>query len=394
VGLGVGGGKGGINPDNIALSGKYDYSNKEQIDRATVGSGTIIVRSEPGAGLAGLNRALWRAQEITKNEKVRTKVYIDSTALKELMGGFEGTREGFKQLGENVAKLLDAISPQAAESLRATEALSEKMRERGVSEDSLNSVKENNSKIFYFGAQLEQSVEKYGSVEEMIEKMPLEEQIQLLNKANGPGVVIDTDQGSITGAGAGGTPPPAETGTGAGGTPRPAEGLPGDNLEAHRDQCGSDAECAANAAMAQRVGDALKLGWAVFAATMYGASDGKLATFKTSFDDINQRKLNGTLGTDLAAAGLDGAGPFIAASVLSGSAGTIVSNSVSAGKNIASSFAEAVIPKLPWEYIPPIANIATNSVASNPAMMPGRQQATYTLLDWWTQHERGGSTID
>jgi hypothetical protein len=287
-----------------------------------------------------------------------------------------------------------------------------------VSKDSLNAVKATNRKIFNFGAQLEQSIEKYGSVEEMIEKMPLEEQRQLLNKANGPGVVaIHTDRGSIIGPVAEGTPPPPEAGaegtpppagTGAGGTSRLPEMPPGDNLEAHRDQCGSDAECAANAAMAQRVGDALKLGLTVFQALMFAASDGKLATFGTSFDYVSQLQRDGEFGTAVAAAGLDLFGPVIAASVLSGSARTIVSNSVSTGKNIASStgtaiqntlspvvhYVETAISKLSWEYIPPIANIATNSVASNPAMMPGRQEAMHTLLDWWTQHERGGSTID
>ncbi|WP_373869065.1 hypothetical protein, partial [Desulfovibrio psychrotolerans] len=63
-----------------------DYSSKDrrQINRATIGEGTIIIRSDPNAGLEGLNRDLARAQEITKDSETVVSVYIDPAAIKEI----------------------------------------------------------------------------------------------------------------------------------------------------------------------------------------------------------------------------------------------------------------------------------------------------------------------
>jgi hypothetical protein len=87
------------------------------------------VRSSPGSGLAGLSQALKRSQEITKNAKVNTSVHADISAVNEILGGVsQGARADNKRVGEKLVKMLEAISPQAAESLRATEALTEKLR--------------------------------------------------------------------------------------------------------------------------------------------------------------------------------------------------------------------------------------------------------------------------
>jgi len=48
------------------LSGSYDANDKRQVNRATIGEGTITVRSDPAQGLAGLNHDLKKAQELTK----------------------------------------------------------------------------------------------------------------------------------------------------------------------------------------------------------------------------------------------------------------------------------------------------------------------------------------
>ncbi|MDR2695167.1 MAG: hemagglutinin repeat-containing protein, partial [Deltaproteobacteria bacterium] len=84
AGLGFNGNISDMRINDITLSGSYASRDKEQTSRATVGDGAIIVRSEPGAPLAGLNRALWRAQEITKNDAVSTKFYVSSAVLREL----------------------------------------------------------------------------------------------------------------------------------------------------------------------------------------------------------------------------------------------------------------------------------------------------------------------
>jgi len=63
------------------LSGSYDAHDKRQVNRATIGEGTIIIRSDPAQGLAGLNRDLQKAQELTKDDTVKAMVYIDPGSL-------------------------------------------------------------------------------------------------------------------------------------------------------------------------------------------------------------------------------------------------------------------------------------------------------------------------
>ncbi|WBF66008.1 hemagglutinin repeat-containing protein [Desulfovibrio subterraneus] len=60
-------------------SASLDYSTKDrrQINRATIGEGTIAVRSDPDASLEGLNRDLARSQEITKDSETYLSAYID-----------------------------------------------------------------------------------------------------------------------------------------------------------------------------------------------------------------------------------------------------------------------------------------------------------------------------
>ena len=68
------------------VSGSYDAHDKRQVNRATIGEGTIIIRSDPAQGLAGLNRDLQKAQELTKDSKTSVTVYVDPAAIKELKG--------------------------------------------------------------------------------------------------------------------------------------------------------------------------------------------------------------------------------------------------------------------------------------------------------------------
>ena len=92
--------------ENASLSGDYGKTDQEQINRATVGQGTVIIRSDPAQGLEGLNRDIAKAQELTKNEKVSVTVYVDSTSIKELASGFAGTIEGVENLGENLQQIV------------------------------------------------------------------------------------------------------------------------------------------------------------------------------------------------------------------------------------------------------------------------------------------------
>ena len=94
---------------NSSLSGSYSKTDQEQINRATVGQGTIIIRSDSSKGAEGLNRDLAKAQEIIKNDKVNVTVYLDSQSIKEVASGFSGTLEGIKKLGENLQQMVREI---------------------------------------------------------------------------------------------------------------------------------------------------------------------------------------------------------------------------------------------------------------------------------------------
>ncbi len=86
------------NPYAGTLDGSYSSHDRQQINRATIGEGEIIIRSDPSAGLEGLNRDLKRAQEITKNEKTSVTVYIDSAAIEEVINKGEGIKGNLKKL--------------------------------------------------------------------------------------------------------------------------------------------------------------------------------------------------------------------------------------------------------------------------------------------------------
>jgi filamentous hemagglutinin len=77
-------GKGKEGETGWSVSG-WDYQkDREQIVRATVGAGEIVVRKDAETGAdstAGLNRDVGKAYEITKDEESRTDLYASSSSL-------------------------------------------------------------------------------------------------------------------------------------------------------------------------------------------------------------------------------------------------------------------------------------------------------------------------
>ena len=63
-------------------SGSLSSHDKEQINRATIGDGTITVRDNPEQDLSGLNRDTAVAQQVTKDESSSTELYASSTSVK------------------------------------------------------------------------------------------------------------------------------------------------------------------------------------------------------------------------------------------------------------------------------------------------------------------------
>ena len=78
---------------DVTLSGNYASENTEQVDRATVGQGTVIVRSDPDATLDGLNRDTGKAQEVTEHEETAFSVFVSSSILRELTKGHDEVAE-------------------------------------------------------------------------------------------------------------------------------------------------------------------------------------------------------------------------------------------------------------------------------------------------------------
>ena len=87
-------------PSGGSLSGSVSDYDREQVDRATVGDGEIIVRNteEQTQDVAALNRDIEKAQEITKDKSSGVDFYASTTAIEELSSGFETTRKNLENL--------------------------------------------------------------------------------------------------------------------------------------------------------------------------------------------------------------------------------------------------------------------------------------------------------
>ena len=105
VGIGVNGGSGAEtaqnNPnaegDSWSVSGNYYDLDRQQTTSATVGQGTIRIRSDEQNGtdsLAGLNRDTEQAQTIIKDEETEFDLYVSSTAIDSVDGLFEEDKAG------------------------------------------------------------------------------------------------------------------------------------------------------------------------------------------------------------------------------------------------------------------------------------------------------------
>ncbi|MDP4572233.1 hemagglutinin repeat-containing protein [Pseudomonas sp. LPH60] len=94
-------GKGKEGETGWSVSG-WDYQkDREQIVRATVGAGEIVVRKDAETGAdstAGLNRDVNKAYEITKDEESRTDLYASSSSL----GAVASPKKTYEQWKKNV----------------------------------------------------------------------------------------------------------------------------------------------------------------------------------------------------------------------------------------------------------------------------------------------------
>lgn len=64
--------------ENFVTSLDYAKSHQEQVNRATVGDGLVVIRDGSSASLLTLNRDTGLAQEVTRDDQVRMGVFFDS----------------------------------------------------------------------------------------------------------------------------------------------------------------------------------------------------------------------------------------------------------------------------------------------------------------------------
>ncbi len=108
-------GKGKEGENNWSVSG-WDYQkDREQIVRATVGAGEVVVRDAPAGkdATAGLNRDVDKAYDITRDEESRTDLYVSSSSL-EAVANPSATLEEWKANAEKYgANSQEALSKLA-----------------------------------------------------------------------------------------------------------------------------------------------------------------------------------------------------------------------------------------------------------------------------------------
>lgn len=90
---------------NYTASGHYNNHDKEQINRATVGEGTMVVRDNTEQDLSDLNRDTDLAQEVTKDDSQNTNLYASTTAVDSLTNLAENPSEQLNQWKDNVASV-------------------------------------------------------------------------------------------------------------------------------------------------------------------------------------------------------------------------------------------------------------------------------------------------
>ncbi|SEQ42721.1 filamentous hemagglutinin, partial [Pseudomonas soli] len=106
---------GGKSETHGNLSGWEYEKDREQIVRATVGAGEVTVRQDAETGkdsVAGLNRDLDKAYEITRDRESRTDLYVSDTSVKAVLSPkktLEQWQQSAAEYGENSEEALQKL---------------------------------------------------------------------------------------------------------------------------------------------------------------------------------------------------------------------------------------------------------------------------------------------
>ncbi len=107
--------RGGVDQNGVTSWGVNGYNNernREQTTRATVGEGNITVTGGEGNGeeqLAGLNRDINNAQEVTRDEKSETNLYVTSSSVDSALSPGQTLAQWQQGLANYGANTLEAI---------------------------------------------------------------------------------------------------------------------------------------------------------------------------------------------------------------------------------------------------------------------------------------------
>ncbi|MDY6992823.1 MAG: YwqJ-related putative deaminase, partial [Pseudomonadota bacterium] len=66
----------------FTISGYHSETDRSQINRATIGNGTVVVREGSSQSVSGLNRDIALAQQLLKDEESNTNLYVSDSSLR------------------------------------------------------------------------------------------------------------------------------------------------------------------------------------------------------------------------------------------------------------------------------------------------------------------------
>ncbi|WP_434560935.1 hemagglutinin repeat-containing protein [Pseudomonas sp. Z4-20] len=94
-------GKGEKDKNGWSVEGWNYEKDRQQIVRATVGAGDVVVRNDAGTGAdstKGLNRDVDKAYEITRDDEHRTDLYVTKSSVTAALSPYETAKEWTRQL--------------------------------------------------------------------------------------------------------------------------------------------------------------------------------------------------------------------------------------------------------------------------------------------------------
>ena len=149
----------------------YSSKDKEQINRATIGKGTIIIRSNPDAGLEGLNRDLAKAQEITKDSETSVKIYIDPATIKDIANGGEGLQENAEKWLDGVEKVLGNASQKIKDAFKRHRKTRDRLVDMGLTQEQINELYKNPEAAARLEtwSTLQEAIEEAGGIDKLTE---------------------------------------------------------------------------------------------------------------------------------------------------------------------------------------------------------------------------------